>query len=202
MMFFINSALFLMLVATTVAQTGVPQLRYSVDQWTISVEIPQTYDSDELQTYDSDELQTYDSDELQTYDSDELQTDDSDELQTDDSDELQTDDSDELQTDDSDELQTDDSDELQTDDSDELQTDDSDELQTDDSDELQTDDSDETPGVEEQGQLKVCPVWLLLLVVPLVLLTAMGALSVGYYMCVWRGGRIGYWPSRDLLTKC
>ncbi|XP_035628775.2 uncharacterized protein LOC118385670 [Oncorhynchus keta] len=194
MMFFINSALFLMLVSTTVAQTGVPQLRYSVDQWTISVEIPQTYDSDELQTYDSDELQTYDSDELQTYDSDELQPYDSDELQPYDSDELQPYDSDELQTYDSDELQPYDSDELQTYDSDELQTYDSDELQT--------YDSDETPGVEEQGQLKVCPVWLLLLVVPLVLLTAMGALSVGYYMCVWRGGRIGYWPSRGLLTKC
>ncbi|KAM9439099.1 uncharacterized protein ACWYII_016254 [Salvelinus alpinus] len=145
-MFFIHSALFLMLVATTVAQTGVPQLRYSVDQWTISVEIPQTYDSDELQPYDSDELQPYDSDELQPYDSDELQPYDSDELQP--------------------------------------------------------YDSDETPGVEEQGELKVSPVWLLLLVIPLVLLTAMGALSVGYYMCVWRVGRIGYWPSRDLLTKC
>nr|XP_046172712.1 uncharacterized protein LOC124006685 isoform X2 [Oncorhynchus gorbuscha] len=169
-MFFINSVLFLMLVATTVAQTGVPQLRYSVDQWTISVEIPQTYDSDELQTYDSDELQPYDSDELQPYDSGELQTYDSGELQTYDSGELQTYDSGELQTYDSGELQT--------------------------------YDSDETPGVEEQGQLKVCPVWLLLLVVPLVLLTAMGALFVGYYMCVWRGGRIGYWPSRGILTKC
>ncbi|KAM9517766.1 uncharacterized protein ACWYII_044591 [Salvelinus alpinus] len=136
-MLFIHSVLFLMLVATAVAQTGVPRVRYRVDQWTISVETPQSYDSDELEPYDSDELEPYDSDELQPYDSDELQP-------------------------------------------------------------LG---SDKSLGANEQGELIESPVWVLFLVVPMVLLTAMGALAVGYYLCVWRGGRLGYRPSRDLLTN-
>ncbi|XP_012671277.1 zona pellucida sperm-binding protein 3-like [Clupea harengus] len=43
--------------------------------------------------------------------------------------------------------------------------------------------------------------WLLTVVVPLVLLIATGALALSYYLCVWRGGRLGYRPSRDLLNK-
>ncbi|KAK6305281.1 hypothetical protein J4Q44_G00240610 [Coregonus suidteri] len=179
MMLFIHSALFLMLVATIVAQTalifpplplGVPRLRYRVDQWTTSVGTPQTYDWVEIQPYDWVEIQPYDWVEIQPYDSDEIQPYDSDEIQPYDSDEIQPYDSDEIQPYDSDEIQP--------------------------------YDSDDTLGAEEQGELKESLVWLLFLVVPIVLLTAMGALAVGYYMCVWRGGRIGYQPSRDLLTKC
>ncbi|KAK6315996.1 hypothetical protein J4Q44_G00135200 [Coregonus suidteri] len=49
-MLFIHSVLFLMLVATIVAQTGVPRIRYRVDPWTISVETPQN----EIHPYESD----------------------------------------------------------------------------------------------------------------------------------------------------
>ncbi|XP_056098170.1 uncharacterized protein LOC130076899 [Rhinichthys klamathensis goyatoka] len=44
-------------------------------------------------------------------------------------------------------------------------------------------------------------VWLLVFVVALALVTVMGVLVISYYLCFWRGGRLGYRPSRDLLTK-
>ncbi|KAL2100419.1 hypothetical protein ACEWY4_004813 [Coilia grayii] len=43
--------------------------------------------------------------------------------------------------------------------------------------------------------------WLLTVGMPLVLLTATGALALSYYLCWWRGGRLGYRPSRELLNK-
>uniref|UniRef100_A0AAY4CDH8 ZP domain-containing protein n=1 Tax=Denticeps clupeoides TaxID=299321 RepID=A0AAY4CDH8_9TELE len=36
---------------------------------------------------------------------------------------------------------------------------------------------------------------------PLVLIIAMGSVALSYYLCIWRGGRLGYRPSRDLLNK-
>ncbi|XP_067264248.1 zona pellucida sperm-binding protein 3-like [Chanodichthys erythropterus] len=45
------------------------------------------------------------------------------------------------------------------------------------------------------------PVWLLVVAVTAALVTVMGVLAVSYYLCFWRGGRMGYRPSRDLLTK-
>ncbi|XP_076869609.1 zona pellucida sperm-binding protein 3 [Brachyhypopomus gauderio] len=45
------------------------------------------------------------------------------------------------------------------------------------------------------------PVWVWVITVPLVLLILSGAFATGYYLCFWRGGRLGYRPSRDLLTK-
>ncbi|XP_026882909.2 uncharacterized protein LOC113588075 [Electrophorus electricus] len=44
------------------------------------------------------------------------------------------------------------------------------------------------------------PLWVVV-TVPLVLLILSGAFATGYYLCFWRGGRLGYRPSRDLLTK-
>lgn len=43
--------------------------------------------------------------------------------------------------------------------------------------------------------------WLLTVLLPVVLLIATGALALSYYLCIWRGGRLGYRPSRDLLNK-
>ncbi|KAG5272583.1 hypothetical protein AALO_G00167140 [Alosa alosa] len=43
--------------------------------------------------------------------------------------------------------------------------------------------------------------WLLVVAVPVVLLIATGTLALSYYLCIWRGGRLGYRPSRDLLNK-
>lgn len=43
--------------------------------------------------------------------------------------------------------------------------------------------------------------WLLVVSVTAVLVTIMGDFAVSYYLCFWRGGRLGYRPSRDLLTK-
>ncbi|XP_051751115.1 zona pellucida sperm-binding protein 3-like [Ctenopharyngodon idella] len=45
------------------------------------------------------------------------------------------------------------------------------------------------------------PVWLLVVAIVALLVTVMGVLAVSYYLCFWRGGRMGYRPSRDLLTK-
>ncbi|XP_067293616.1 zona pellucida sperm-binding protein 3-like [Pseudorasbora parva] len=45
------------------------------------------------------------------------------------------------------------------------------------------------------------PVGLLVFAVALVLMVLMVVLAVSYYLCFWRGGRLGYRPSRDLLTK-
>ncbi|KAL1274356.1 hypothetical protein QQF64_027170 [Cirrhinus molitorella] len=44
-------------------------------------------------------------------------------------------------------------------------------------------------------------VWLLVISVAAGLVTVMGILAVSYYLCFWRGGRLGYRPSRDLLIK-
>ncbi|KAI4883737.1 hypothetical protein NFI96_020868 [Prochilodus magdalenae] len=52
----------------------------------------------------------------------------------------------------------------------------------------------------EEG-LAGLPMWVLVVIVPLVLLLVAGAIATGYYLCFWRGGRLGYRPSRDLLTK-
>ncbi|XP_059405245.1 zona pellucida sperm-binding protein 3-like [Carassius carassius] len=45
------------------------------------------------------------------------------------------------------------------------------------------------------------PVWLIVVSVVAVLGTVAGVLAVSYYLCFWRGGRMGYRPSRDLLSK-
>ncbi|XP_043093307.1 uncharacterized protein LOC122343062 [Puntigrus tetrazona] len=58
----------------------------------------------------------------------------------------------------------------------------------------------ETQSSSERG-LSDVPVWLMLLLVSVALGTVMGALAISYYLCFWRGGRLGYRPSRDLLTK-
>ncbi|XP_036436895.1 uncharacterized protein LOC118815069 [Colossoma macropomum] len=52
----------------------------------------------------------------------------------------------------------------------------------------------------EEGLIGV-PVWVVVVTVPLLLLLVAGAIATGYYLCFWRGGRLGYRPSRDLLTK-
>nr|XP_055056212.1 zona pellucida sperm-binding protein 3-like isoform X2 [Misgurnus anguillicaudatus] len=49
--------------------------------------------------------------------------------------------------------------------------------------------------------LSESPVWLVIVSVAAVLVTVMVAIAVSYYLCFWRGGRMGYRPSRDLLTK-
>ncbi|KAM9441187.1 uncharacterized protein Hap1MRO34_026278 [Clarias gariepinus] len=45
------------------------------------------------------------------------------------------------------------------------------------------------------------PVWILALAVCLVLILSAGAVATSYYLCFWRGGRLGYRPSRELLNK-
>lgn len=45
------------------------------------------------------------------------------------------------------------------------------------------------------------PVWVVALAVCLVLIVMAGAIATSYYLCFWRGGRLGYRPSRELLNK-
>lgn len=45
------------------------------------------------------------------------------------------------------------------------------------------------------------PVWVVALTVCLVLILIAGAIATSYYLCFWRGGRMGYRPSRELLNK-
>ncbi|XP_022523565.2 zona pellucida sperm-binding protein 3 isoform X1 [Astyanax mexicanus] len=52
-----------------------------------------------------------------------------------------------------------------------------------------------------EEELSGVPVWVVVVTVPMVLLLLAGAIATGYYLCFWRGGRIGYRPRRDLLTK-
>ncbi|XP_065140096.1 zona pellucida sperm-binding protein 3 [Paramisgurnus dabryanus] len=54
--------------------------------------------------------------------------------------------------------------------------------------------------ITEHG-LSESPVWLVVMSVAAVLVTVMLVIAVSYYLCFWRGGRLGYRPSRDLLTK-
>ncbi|XP_048045805.1 uncharacterized protein LOC125267837 isoform X2 [Megalobrama amblycephala] len=58
----------------------------------------------------------------------------------------------------------------------------------------------DTQSSTERG-LGEFPVWLLVVAVTAALVTVMGVFAVSYYLCFWRGGRMGYRPSRDLLTK-
>ncbi|GLD48025.1 uncharacterized protein AKAME5_002725500 [Lates japonicus] len=39
-------------------------------------------------------------------------------------------------------------------------------------------------------------VWKIVLVVAVLLVSVLGSLSMAYYMCVWRGGRIHYQPQK------
>ncbi|XP_060768146.1 zona pellucida sperm-binding protein 3-like [Neoarius graeffei] len=52
----------------------------------------------------------------------------------------------------------------------------------------------------EQG-LGGVPVWVVALTVCLVLILIVGVIATSYYLCFWRGGRLGYRPSRELLNK-
>ncbi|XP_060719164.1 uncharacterized protein LOC132841022 [Tachysurus vachellii] len=52
----------------------------------------------------------------------------------------------------------------------------------------------------EQG-LGGVPVWLVALAVCLILILMAAAVATSYYLCFWRGGRLGYRPSRELLNK-
>ncbi|KAB5522375.1 hypothetical protein PHYPO_G00158830 [Pangasianodon hypophthalmus] len=52
----------------------------------------------------------------------------------------------------------------------------------------------------EQG-LGGVPMWVVALAVCLVLILMAGAIATSYYLCFWRGGRLGYRPSRELLNK-
>ncbi|KAF4072953.1 hypothetical protein AMELA_G00253340 [Ameiurus melas] len=45
------------------------------------------------------------------------------------------------------------------------------------------------------------PVWVVGLSVCLVLMLIAGSIASSYYLCFWRGGRLGYRPSRELLNK-
>ncbi|XP_050967039.1 zona pellucida sperm-binding protein 3-like isoform X2 [Labeo rohita] len=56
-------------------------------------------------------------------------------------------------------------------------------------------------GTDSTKGLTEASVWLLAFSVAAALVTVMGVLAVSYYLCFWRGGRLGYRPSRDLLTK-
>ncbi|XP_016410546.1 zona pellucida sperm-binding protein 3 [Sinocyclocheilus rhinocerous] len=67
-------------------------------------------------------------------------------------------------------------------------------------DESQSDTSLDTQSSTEHG-LTEALLWLLVVSVAAALVTIMGVLAVSYYLCFWRGGRLGYRPSRDLLTK-
>ncbi|KAF4112701.1 uncharacterized protein LOC131541144 [Onychostoma macrolepis] len=58
----------------------------------------------------------------------------------------------------------------------------------------------ETPSSAEHA-VSDAPVWLMVVSVAAALGTVVGVLAVSYYLCFWRGGRLGYRPSRDLLTK-
>lgn len=42
-------------------------------------------------------------------------------------------------------------------------------------------------------------VWKIVLVAVVLLVSVVGSLSLTYYMCVWRGGRIHYKPQREVL---
>ncbi|XP_056313153.1 zona pellucida sperm-binding protein 3-like [Danio aesculapii] len=49
--------------------------------------------------------------------------------------------------------------------------------------------------------LSEAPLWLLVLSVSAALIIITAVLAFSYYLCFWRGGRLGYRPSRDLLSK-
>ncbi|XP_077943903.1 uncharacterized protein LOC144388205 [Gasterosteus aculeatus] len=46
------------------------------------------------------------------------------------------------------------------------------------------------------GQEGGLAVWQIVLVVSVLLVSVVGSLSVVYYMCIWRGGRIHYQPQK------
>ncbi|KAF7688572.1 zona pellucida sperm-binding protein 3-like [Silurus meridionalis] len=54
------------------------------------------------------------------------------------------------------------------------------------------------PAEQELGGV---PIWVVALTVCLVLILMAGAIATSYYLCFWRGGRMGYRPSRELLNK-
>ncbi|XP_073807831.1 zona pellucida sperm-binding protein 3 isoform X4 [Danio rerio] len=58
----------------------------------------------------------------------------------------------------------------------------------------------DTHSSPEHG-LREAPVWVLVLSVSAALIIITAVLAFSYYLCFWRGGRLGYRPSRDLLSK-
>ncbi|XP_028457795.1 uncharacterized protein LOC114571161 isoform X4 [Perca flavescens] len=50
---------------------------------------------------------------------------------------------------------------------------------------------------KEQDEGGESAVWKICLVVSVLLVSLVGSLSMTYYMCVWRGGRIHYKPQRE-----
>ncbi|XP_074474345.1 uncharacterized protein LOC141757649 [Sebastes fasciatus] len=49
---------------------------------------------------------------------------------------------------------------------------------------------------DPDGEGEESAVWKIVLVVAILLVSIVGSLSVAYYMCVWRGGRIHYKPQK------
>ncbi|KAI3362313.1 hypothetical protein L3Q82_012626 [Scortum barcoo] len=51
--------------------------------------------------------------------------------------------------------------------------------------------------VKEQDEVEESAVWKIVLVVAVLLVFMVGSVSVAYYLCVWRGGRIHYQPQKE-----
>ncbi|AWP15305.1 Hypothetical protein SMAX5B_003641 [Scophthalmus maximus] len=50
---------------------------------------------------------------------------------------------------------------------------------------------------DEEGDSAV---WKIVLVVAVLLVSVVGSLSMAYYLCIWRGGRIHYQPQKQSYT--
>ncbi|KAG7499063.1 hypothetical protein JOB18_028011 [Solea senegalensis] len=62
-----------------------------------------------------------------------------------------------------------------------------------------SDDDDDYDGDEDEEESDSA-VWKIVLVVAVLLVSIVGSLSLAYYLCVWRGGRIHYQPQKQVYT--
>ncbi|KAM3599826.1 uncharacterized protein V6R79_012184 [Siganus canaliculatus] len=53
---------------------------------------------------------------------------------------------------------------------------------------------------QDSGEGGQSAVWKILLVAAVLLVALLGSLSVAYYLCIWRGGRIHYEPQKECLV--
>ncbi|KAM7368963.1 hypothetical protein PAMP_013263 [Pampus punctatissimus] len=51
--------------------------------------------------------------------------------------------------------------------------------------------------MKEQDEKDKSTVWKMVLVAAVLLVSIVGCLSMAYYLCVWRGGRIHYQPQKE-----
>ncbi|KAM7392839.1 hypothetical protein PAMA_007783 [Pampus argenteus] len=54
-----------------------------------------------------------------------------------------------------------------------------------------------TLAMKEQDEKDISAVWKMVLVAAVLLVSIVGCLSMAYYLCVWRGGRIYYQPQKE-----